>query len=193
MTMKLLIVKASPNIDGFAHKIAKEYSETKKTKDWAVEIIDLYNTDMEQPFYKFEENDFYKNNPTKEILYYQDKVKKADEIVLTYPYWWGGFPAILKNWFDWNFQAGFAFKYKENGIPTGMLTNKKVKVFATCGAPKFVHIMTRTLFAHKRTIKRSIVEACGMKLIEFNLLGGFDGKGKTYKKTLNKVKKSASY
>lgn len=39
----------------------------------------------------------------------QSKLLKADAIVVQFPLWWYGMPAILKGWFDRVFVSGFAF------------------------------------------------------------------------------------
>ena len=39
----------------------------------------------------------------------QDKLRGADAIVVQFPLWWYGMPAILKGWFDRVFVSGFAF------------------------------------------------------------------------------------
>ncbi|HET6504758.1 MAG TPA: NAD(P)H-dependent oxidoreductase [Amycolatopsis sp.] len=39
----------------------------------------------------------------------QEKIKWADTVVLQFPLWWAGPPAILKGWFDRVFVKGFAF------------------------------------------------------------------------------------
>lgn len=44
-----------------------------------------------------------------EILAEQAKVRAADAIVVQFPLWWYGMPAILKGWFDRVFVSGFAF------------------------------------------------------------------------------------
>lgn len=39
----------------------------------------------------------------------QEKIRRADGIVVQFPLWWYGMPAMLKGWFDRVFVAGFAF------------------------------------------------------------------------------------
>jgi len=41
----------------------------------------------------------------------QKKIKNSQEIILIFPIWWGGMPAIMKNFFDTNLTSGFSFKY----------------------------------------------------------------------------------
>lgn len=45
----------------------------------------------------------------REVAQEQHKVQQADAIVLQFPLWWYGMPAILKGWFDRVFLSGFAF------------------------------------------------------------------------------------
>jgi len=39
----------------------------------------------------------------------QGKLRRADALVVQFPLWWYGMPAILKGWFDRVFVSGFAF------------------------------------------------------------------------------------
>lgn len=39
----------------------------------------------------------------------QDKLRRADAVIVQFPLWWYGLPAILKGWFDRVFISGFAF------------------------------------------------------------------------------------
>jgi NAD(P)H dehydrogenase (quinone) len=53
-----------------------------------------------------------------EIVAEQDKLRRADLLVLLFPMWWHGMPAILKGWFDRVFVNGFAFGLKDGaGLP----------------------------------------------------------------------------
>ncbi|WP_129784859.1 NAD(P)H-dependent oxidoreductase [Promicromonospora panici] len=53
-----------------------------------------------------------------EILAEQEKVRRADLLVLLFPMWWHGMPAMLKGWFDRVYVNGFAFGLQdESGLP----------------------------------------------------------------------------
>ena len=97
--MKTLIITAHPSKKGFTHKIARIISEVTNG-----EIIDLYNEPV-QEFLKFEDiGDIMISEQTKS---YQNKISKADILFFIHPIWWGNVPAILKNFCDLVFQAGF--------------------------------------------------------------------------------------
>ena len=180
----ILIIVANPRVQSLSFSIANRYKELALKNTHEVEIVDLYKDENQQSFFTYENAD--KPQSTKEMKYYQAKITKADEIVFIFPYWWGSMPAILKNFFDWNFSAGFAFEYV-NSRPKGMLNDKKVKIFTTTGAPYFLYMLTGAHRRLKNMFKEEIVEFCGMKLEEFNVFGGVDTSTGNASKILDKI------
>jgi FMN-dependent NADH-azoreductase len=61
-----------------------------------------------------------------------EELRRADVIVLGLPMYNFGVPSQLKAYFDHVARAGVTFKYTEKG-PVGLLTGKKVYVFAARG------------------------------------------------------------
>ena len=61
-----------------------------------------------------------------------DELKQAQVIVIGLPMYNFGIPSTLKAYFDQIARAGMTFSYTENG-PVGLLTGKKVYVFAARG------------------------------------------------------------
>jgi FMN-dependent NADH-azoreductase len=61
-----------------------------------------------------------------------EEIKQADVIVLGLPMYNFGVPSALKAYFDHLARAGVTFKYTETG-PVGLITGKKVYVFAARG------------------------------------------------------------
>jgi FMN-dependent NADH-azoreductase len=60
------------------------------------------------------------------------EIQAADVIVIGAPMYNFGIPSVLKAYFDHVARAGMTFSYTESG-PVGLLTGKKVMVFATRG------------------------------------------------------------
>ncbi|MFE6778532.1 NAD(P)H-dependent oxidoreductase [Streptomyces sp. NPDC057702] len=68
-----------------------------------------------------------------------DKLSWADTLVVQFPLWWYGMPAILKGWFDRVFVAGFAFGVRDAQgrqvrYGEGALAGKRAMVLVTAGA-----------------------------------------------------------
>src|SRR5262245_7204534 len=61
-----------------------------------------------------------------------EEVRRADTLVIGLPMYNFGVPSGFKAWIDHIARAGITFRYTEKG-PVGLLTGKKVYVFATRG------------------------------------------------------------
>ncbi|PCJ21136.1 MAG: hypothetical protein COB02_00690 [Candidatus Cloacimonadota bacterium] len=181
----VLIIVSHPKKDSLTMAMAHQFKKLSEGSGNNIEFIDLYKTKHQQSFFSFENTN--STDITPEVEYFQNAISKADEIAFFFPYWWGSFPAILKNFFDCNFSKGFAFKYV-NSMPKGLLTNKKVKIFTTTGAPKFFYTLTGANSRLKNMIKKQIVEFCGMKLDSCNIYGSVNTKNKNITKILNDIK-----
>ena len=183
--MNSLIIVAHPKKESFSFAMAKKYIELAKEKEYNIEFIDLYREKNQQPFFNFDNAN--KMEKTSEMEYYQEKIKWADELVFIFPYWWGGMPSILKNFFEWNLSKGFAFTYV-NSRPKGLLTNKSVKVYTTTGAPSFIYKITGANRRIRKTMQQQIFSFCGMKLTSFNIYGGLDKSASNPSAILKKMK-----
>ncbi|SFQ55191.1 NAD(P)H dehydrogenase (quinone) [Amycolatopsis arida] len=70
-----------------------------------------------------------------------DKIDWADAVVLQFPLWWYGMPAILKGWFDRVFVKGYAYGVTDPQRPgrtlrygQGRLAGKRALVLVTAGS-----------------------------------------------------------
>lgn len=52
---------------------------------------------------------FLAGSQAPEVAAEQAKLRRADAVVIQFPLWWYGMPAMLKGWFDRVFVSGFAF------------------------------------------------------------------------------------
>lgn len=181
----VLIVVAHPKKESLTMAMASHYEALSQKAGNSIEMIDLYRCEYQQPFFTYEDANGVQE--TKEMRYFQEKISKADEIVFFFPYWWGSMPAILKNFIDWNLSRGFAFEYV-NSRPKGLLQGKKVKIFTTTGAPKFIYTITGANRRLKNMFKEQIIEFCGMKLESCNIYGGVDASGKNVDKIFEDIK-----
>jgi len=184
--MKTLLIVANPKEKSFSFAIANKYKELALSEGYEVEVLDLYRCKYQQPFFTYADN-ANRVEVTSEMRYFQKKITETDELVFVFPYWWGSMPAILKNFIDWNFSRGFAFKYV-NSRPKGMLTDKEVKVFTTTGAPSLYYTVIGANQRLKKMFQKQIIEFCGMKLKSFNIYGGIGKSATKTKDILDKMK-----
>ncbi len=67
-----------------------------------------------------------------DIVAEQEKLRRADLLILQFPIWWFGMPAILKGWADRVFARGFAY-LPGRKYDTGMFRGKTAMVSMTTG------------------------------------------------------------
>ena len=82
---------------------------------------------------------------TADVVAEQAKLMRADAVILQFPLWWFGVPAILKGWFDRVLSNGFAYGLTAPGVRyssrygEGKLAGKRALLAVTAGgqAPHF--------------------------------------------------------
>jgi len=159
--MNVLIVTAHPASHGFTHKIAARYKKEKEDRGDEVFLMDLYKKKYQQPFLTFE-NPKTDCKPTATHRAIQEKITWADEIVLVFPVWWFAEPAILKNFFDQNFTAGFAYKYTPNGIRRELLEGRTARIFATADGPWWVYLIFHIIISLRFRV--GVLGFCGIQV-----------------------------
>ncbi len=163
--MNILIITAHPLKDGFSNKIANAYSKGKKSIGDNVKILRLYNNHKNINYFQFN------SNSKKEMEFIKKSQKLifwANEIILCFPIWNVGEPAILKNWYDSVFISGFSFKFKKGGSHDKLLSGRTAKIFVTSDGEawkyKLIGNPIKTIWRFGR------LGFCGIKLKEFNYL-----------------------
>jgi NAD(P)H dehydrogenase (quinone) len=147
--MKALVVYAHPEPRSFNCAMKDLAVETLRGRGAAVEVTDLYAM-------KFKAivgvDDFYGERADPEFLSIaaeqtlacetgtlasdivaeQKKLERAELLILQFPIWWFGMPAILKGWADRVLARGFAYVAGRK-YDTGMLRGKTAMIAATTG------------------------------------------------------------
>ncbi len=164
--MNVLIVTAHPATAGFTHKIAARYAREKEERGHEVFVMDLYKKKYSQPFLCYE-NIKKDCKPSAAHKTIQEKIIWADEIVFTFPIWWFGPPAILKNFLDQNFTSGFAYKYNKNGIRKELLKGRTARIFATADGPRLVYFLFGISAAMRWRV--GVLGFCGIDLQSFDI------------------------
>lgn len=84
---------------------------------------------------------------------------QAEVLVLVFPTWWSGMPAVLKGWFDRLWRPGLAFDAGADGRLTGRLMHlRHVVAITTHGGPWWAE--AALLWPLRRMIRRGIVAPC---------------------------------
>jgi putative NADPH-quinone reductase len=110
--MKCLVVIAHPDTASLCHSLARSVVQTLIEAGHEVEIEDLYRSGFPPSMTTAERRSYYA--PPFDASMVEDRIARlldAEALVLVFPTWWFGFPAILKGWFDRVWAPGAAYDH----------------------------------------------------------------------------------
>jgi NAD(P)H dehydrogenase (quinone) len=136
--MRVLVVYAHPLADSFAAALHNAILAALRRGGHEVDDCDLYAEGFD-PVLTAAERRAY-NSPSPDLSGVADHVARlraAEALVLCFPTWWYGMPAILKGYFDRVWAKDVAFTLPEDGgLIRPALTNiKRIWVVTTYGSP----------------------------------------------------------
>lgn len=155
MTKNILIISAHPEPASLTQQFAQISIETLQKQGHKVMISDLYAMDWPAVF---GEEDFPARTDPQQLSFItesrhawatgqqradvaleQQKLLLADAVIIHFPLWWYGMPAILKGWVDRVYAYGFAYGYQDMGnqfrYGDGILKGKRAILSVMVGGP----------------------------------------------------------
>lgn len=163
--MKCLVVTTHPLSNSLCKQLTNHVVERLAAKEHEILIEDLYEEGFEPALTVAERESYYKGSyDFTKISKQVERLKQAEALVLLFPTWWFGFPAMLKGWFDRVWGPGVAYDHADDFGPIKpRLDNlKTVLVITTLGAPWWVDrfIMRQPV---KRVVRVALLGACARK------------------------------
>ncbi len=160
--MKCLIVTAHPLHDSLCQALAGDVERELSQRGHSVDVEDLYGDGFQPALTVQERSSYYLGAyDSSGVAQQVDRLRYAEVLVLVFPTWWFGFPAILKGWFDRVWGPGIAF---DNSADMGPIQPrlqelKHVLVVTTLGSPWWVDrlLMRRPV---KKVLKLALLGAC---------------------------------
>ncbi len=135
--MRILLVFCHPATDSFLHTILEELVPRLRTDGHTVRTIDLYGEGFDPVldaagWRAHRRNEPYDSGLSEHI----DALRETDALILIYPSWWYGPPAMLKGWIDRVCRPGVAFTVENGRFRTRYLAGlKRFAVITTYGSP----------------------------------------------------------
>ena len=136
--MRVFILYANPVATSFGAALHKQVVVTLQSRGHEIDDCDLYLESFD-PIMSTEERIAYHDTATirTRVPPYADRLLAAEALVLVYPVWNEGFPAILKGFFDRVFIPGVSFKIGPDGVAKPSLVNlKRIAAVCTYGADR---------------------------------------------------------
>lgn len=171
MGRRIVIIQGHPDPapERYGRALASAYERGARDGGHDVRRIDVaslaFDLVRSQP-------DWERGRTSDDIERAQNDIAWAEHLVIVYPLWLGGMPALLKGFFEQVARPSFAFgdQGSGKGWPKGRLAGRSARIVVTMGMPAFVY---RWYFgAHSlKSLERNILRFVGINPIAETLIG----------------------
>ena len=174
MTRRILILQGHPDVSHphFCHALADAYATGAEAGGHEVRRLDIGRLDFPLLRSKAEWDD----GPLPAgLAAAQADIGWAEHLVLLFPLWLGGMPALMKGFLEQVARPGFAMsRFTEGELPKKLLAGRSARVVVTMGMPALVY---RWYFrAHSlKALERNILGFVGIAPIHETLVGTVEG------------------
>jgi FMN-dependent NADH-azoreductase len=179
--MNVLVVKGNnrPASEAVSSKMYETFIENIEgvnvtTYDVFAEDMPYFGQDLFSAFGKLQSGEEL-TDVEQRILAAKQKAKDAltaaDVVVFAFPLWNLTIPAKLQTFIDYVYEAGYSFKYDENGQLVGLLKDKKIVVLSARGGIYSTPEM-QPLEMSANYIKNICAGVFGMELVDEVIIEG---------------------
>ena len=159
--MRVYAVYCHPDPSSFTSVVRQRAVDTLRTAGHEVRSSDLYADGFEPTMSATEVSEYLDARPpSPEISSYCDSLTWCEALVLVYPTWWSGQPAMLTGWLDRVLVRGVAWELSESGSRvTGRLGNvRRLVTITTHGSPRYINLLEGE--TGRRVIGRALRVLC---------------------------------
>ena len=157
-----LIVSCHPMADSLCHHLVGRVETGLKANGVVYEHLDLYKRGFEAALSARERETYFSERfDDSGISAETAQLKRAETLILVFPTWWFGVPALLKGWFDrvWAPDVAFANVPETGGIEPALANLGYCLAITTMTSPwKVDRLILRQPV--KRVLKGAILKGC---------------------------------
>ncbi|MEU5956945.1 NAD(P)H oxidoreductase [Streptomyces sp. NPDC047525] len=107
----VLLVTGHPRTDSLTGQLTRHARDRLVREGHTVDLLDLHAEGFDPRMTEADEPDWADRDKTysDEVHAHMRRVEAADTVIVVFPLWWFGLPALVKGWIDrvWNY--GFAY------------------------------------------------------------------------------------
>lgn len=161
--MRTLVVYCHPNPTSLVAAAKERALAGLAVAGHEARVVDLYADGFDPAMSADERRAHTLPGVAPELQGYADDLAWAEALVLIYPTWWSGQPAMLKGWIDRVWVAGVAWELPEGANVLRPLLGqvRRIVVVTTHGSPKYVNALEGE--SGKRVAIRAIRAMCSKR------------------------------
>lgn len=167
----VLLVIAHPAAASLTRDIAAAIMDAVRARGHRIEMADLVAEGFDPVFGPADHAAFTGAGALPDdVRAEQRRIDRADHLILVYPVYWWGMPAVLKGWIDRVFVSGWAFDADAGGGIAKRLGRLKVSLLAIGGAGEATYARRGYRHAMQVQIEAGILDFCGAPLAASTLV-----------------------
>ena len=134
---RALVIAAHPVPDSYNQALHARTVETLQARGWDVDDCDLYAEGF-NPVLSEAERRGYHDEPDNiaPVADYVERVRAADALVMVFPVWNFGYPAMLKGFLDRVFLPGVSFRLEEGKVKPNLTKIRRLAAVTTYGGTR---------------------------------------------------------
>ena len=157
--MRAMVVFAHPCEESFSAALHGVVVDTLRGRGWEVDDCDLYAEGFSPVLTAAERRGYHEVGPnTAPVQAYVDRLRAAQALVLVFPVWNFGYPAMLKGFFDRVFLPGVAFRLEDGQVRPNLTHVRKLAAVTTYGGNRLRAALAGDPPRH--VVKRAVWHVC---------------------------------
>jgi putative NADPH-quinone reductase len=168
---RILVIDAHPDDRSLCAALADRYAAGARHAGADMDVLALRELDFDPDL----RGGLRTEQPLEpDLVRAQRLLVAADQVVVVAPVWWGSVPAVLKGFLDRILERGWAYRYRDNGLPEGLLAGRAARIVVTTDSPGW---WLRGLMGDTavRQLRRSTLRFCGLKPVRATRIGPVHG------------------
>ncbi|MFK7879571.1 NAD(P)H-dependent oxidoreductase [Roseobacter sp.] len=156
---RAMVLFAHPCAESFSAALHNGVVESLTSRGWQVDDCDL-NVEGFSPVLTAEERRGYHDEATntEPVADYVARLRAADAMVMVFPVWNFGYPAILKGFLDRVFLPGISFKLEEGKVVPNLRNIRKLAAVTTYGGTRMRALMVGD--PPRKSVTRAVWHVC---------------------------------
>ena len=158
--MRTLVLYAHPCADSFNGEVHRVVVDTLNGRGWEVDDCDL-NAEGFAPVLTEAERRGYHDVPAniEPVRDYVERLQAAEALVMVFPVWNFGYPAILKGFLDRVFLPDVSFRLEGGGVRPGLTNIRRLAACTTYGGTRMRAMLNGD--PPRKNVTRAVRYACG--------------------------------
>ncbi|WP_208349614.1 NAD(P)H-dependent oxidoreductase [Pseudaestuariivita rosea] len=156
---RALVLYAHPCPESFSSALHKTVVESLQNRGWDVDDCDLNAEGFSPLLTEAERRAYHQEEVNIEpVRAYVDRLRQAQALIMVFPVWNFGYPAILKGFLDRVFLPGVSFKLVDGHVKPNLTHIRKLAAVTTYGGTRMRAIMAGD--PPRKCVTRAVWHVC---------------------------------